>query len=173
MTSGAQFCTLLKEFMKLNVKDITYTNTADSLLAVERKEVDGTAGTYTTLLPLIERGILRPLVRGRNSDAAIEKLPVDEDLTSDKTGKKIMAMRSATEQVGRPYVATPGTPADVMKVLRDAFAKVAKDPQLQEDSKKIMMPMEYLPAEDCLKVINYLLDQPEDVVKEFNKYIKF
>ncbi len=173
MTSGAQFCVLLKEFLKLNVKDITYTNTADSLLAVERKEVDGTAGTYSTLWPLIERGVLRPLIRGRNSDAGIENLPVDEDLTADKAGKKIMAMRSATEQVGRPYVATPGTPAEVMKTLREGFAKVVKDPQLQEGAKKMMMPMEYLTAEECLKVMNYLLDQPPEVVKEFNKYIRF
>ena len=173
MTSGAQFCMLLKEFLKLNVQDITYTNTADSLLAVERKEVDGTSGTYSTLRPLIERGMLRPLLRGRNADAGIENLPIDEELTTDKTGKMIMAMRSATEQVGRPYVTTPGTPPQVMKILRDAFAKVAKDPQLQEDARKSMMPIEYLPAEECLKVVNYLLNQPDEIVKEFNKYIKF
>jgi tripartite-type tricarboxylate transporter receptor subunit TctC len=173
MTSGAQFCMLLKEFLKLNVQDITYTNTADSLLAVERKEVDGTSGTYSTLRPLIERGVLRPLLRGRNAEAGIENLPIDEELTADKTGKKIMAMRSATEQVGRPYVAAPGTPPEVMKILRDAFANVAKDPQLQADARKSMMPVEYLSAEECLKVINYLLNQPGDVVKEFNKYIKF
>jgi hypothetical protein len=53
------------------------------------------------------------------------------------------------------------------------FANVAKDPQLQADARKSMMPVEYLSAEECLKVINYLLNQPGDVVKEFNKYIKF
>jgi tripartite-type tricarboxylate transporter receptor subunit TctC len=60
-----------------------------------------------------------------------------------------------------------------MKTLRDAFDKAAKDPEVKEDSKKMMMVLEYIPAEETLKVLNYLLSQPEDMVKEFGKYIKF
>jgi hypothetical protein len=37
----------------------------------------------------------------------------------------------------------------------------------------MMMVLEYIPAEETLKVLNYLLSQPEDMVKEFGKYIKF
>ncbi len=173
MTSPSQFCILLKEFVKLNVELITYTNMADALLAVERKEVDGTASTASSLRPLIERGVLRPVLRGRNSAPEIEHLPVDEDLTADDTGKKIMAMRSATDKVGRPYVAPPGTPQELLAILRNAFAKVAKDPQLQADAKKNMLPVEYLSAEESLKSINYVLNQPDDIVREFKKYIKY
>lgn len=173
MTSGSHFITLIKEFIKINIQDITYTNMADALLAIERKEVDGTAIIYSSLKPLIERGVLRPLLRGRNFDPEIKNLPVDEDLAIDKTGKKIMAMRSASDKVGRPYVAPPGTPKEAMNILRHAFDKVAQDPQLQADAKKNMMPIEYLSADDSLKSINYLLNQPEDVVNEFKKYISY
>ena len=65
-----------------------------------------------------------------------------------------MAMRSASDKVGKPYIAPPGTPKEVMNILRNAFAKVAKDQQLQEDAKKNMMPVEYLSAEESLKEIN-------------------
>jgi len=75
--------------------------------------------------------------------------------------------------IGRPYVVTPGTPPDVMKILRDAFADVAKDPELKEDSKKQRMEVRYVPPEECLKGLNDLLNQPDDVVKVFGKYIKF
>lgn len=173
MTSGAQFTTLIKEYIKLNIQDITYTNMADALLAVERKEVDGNASTYSSLAPLIARGVLRPLLRGRSYEPEIKNLPVDEDMTTDPTGKKIMAMRSATDIVGRPYVAPPGTPKEAMDILRSAFAKVAKDPQLQAEAKKNLMPVAYLSAEECLKSVNYLLGQPEDIVREFKKYIKY
>jgi tripartite-type tricarboxylate transporter receptor subunit TctC len=173
MTSSSQFTALIKEYLKINLQDITYTNMADALLSIERKEVDGTGSTYSSLAPLIERGALRPLLRGRNYEPAIKHLPVDEDLTTDKIGKKIMAMRSASDKVGKPYVAPPGTPKEIINILRDAFAKVAKDPQLQADAKKNLMPVEYLSAEESLKAINYLLDQPEDVVNEFKKYIKY
>jgi len=38
-----------------------------------------------------------------------------------------MAMRSSADGIGRPYVAAPNTPANIMAILRDAFAKVLKD----------------------------------------------
>jgi tripartite-type tricarboxylate transporter receptor subunit TctC len=70
-------------------------------------------------------------------------------------------------------VAPPKTPEDVMTILRDAFAKVAQDQELKEDSKKLMMSIEYTPADECLKALNYVFNQPEDVVKEMSKYLKF
>ncbi len=84
-----------------------------------------------------------------------------------------MAMYSAADLIGRPYVAPPGTPAEAMKILRNAFAKVAKDPDLLADAKKNMMDVKYIPPEEILKVINNVLNQPEDIKKEFAKYVKF
>jgi len=172
-TSDTQFAILLKEFTGLNLKLIIYPSSADGMLAIERKEVDGRAGSYSSLIPYIERGLVRPLVRGRVSDSGIENLPINEDLTTDRKGKTIMAMLSAADQIGRPFVAPPRTPTDVMNILRDAFAKVAKDPELRGEAKKVKMGVEYISADDCQKVLDYLLNQPEDIVKEFGKYIKF
>jgi len=84
-----------------------------------------------------------------------------------------MAMRSSADGIGRPYVAAPNTPANIMAILRDAFAKVLKDPELKEDAKKNMMEVQFVPPEECLKLVNYVLDQPPDIVKEASKYIKF
>jgi tripartite-type tricarboxylate transporter receptor subunit TctC len=163
----------LQEFLGLKLKIVIYPSGTAVLLAVERKEVDSYAAFYNSLRPSIERGLVRPVIRGRVSAPGIENLPVDEDLTADHKAKTIMAMRSATDKVGRPYVAPPNTPPDIMKTLRDAFDKAAKDPEVKEDSNKLRMVVEYIPAEETLKVLNYLLHQPEDMVKEFGKYIKF
>jgi hypothetical protein len=113
------------------------------------------------------------LIRGRVSEPGIENLPVDEDLAIDRKAKTIMAMRSAPERIGRPYVAPPGIPTDIMNILRDGFAKVCEDSELKEEAKKAMMTVEYLPADECVKVLNYVFNQPEDIIKEFSKYIKF
>jgi len=172
-TQTHQFPVLLQEFLGLKLKIVIYPSGSAVLLAVERKEVDSYAAFYNSLRPSIERGLVRPVIRGRVSAPGIENLPVDEDLTADNKAKTIMAMRSATDQVGRPYVAPPNTPADIMKTLRDAFDKAAKDPEVKEDSKKLMMVVEYIPTEETFRVLNYLLNQPEDMVKEFGKYIKF
>lgn len=82
-------------------------------------------------------------------------------------------MFSGIELIGRPYVTSPGTPSKVLKILRDAFGTVAKDPELKEDIKKQGMGVQYVSAEECFKVLNNLMNQPDDIVKEFGKYIKF
>ena len=168
-----QFINLLKDYLGLNVKIVIYPSSAEVILGIESKEVEGRAGSYSSIKPYTASGLVRPLIRGRASEPEIENLPVAENLTTDPKGKIFMALLSGPDRVGRPYVAPPGTPTEVMNILRDAFARVAKDPELQEDAKKVKMRVEYLPADECLKTISYVLDQPVDIIKEFNKYIKF
>ncbi|MCG6534330.1 MAG: hypothetical protein L7F78_06485 [Syntrophales bacterium LBB04] len=172
-TSDYQFTLLLKEFLGFNFNMVIYPSSNECMLAVERKEADGRSGSYTSMKPFIERGLVRPLIRGRVPDEGIEKLPINEDLTTDKKAKTIMAMYSAADLIGRPYVAPPGTPVEVMKVLRDAFAKVVKDPGLLADARKNMMEVKFTPAEEILQVINNIISQPEDIKKDFSKYVTF
>ncbi len=172
-TSGHQFPILLKEFVGLNLKLVVYPSGSDSRLAIERKEADGRAGSYSSEKRYVDRGVFLPLIRGRVSLPEIDRLPVNEDLTTDKKGKTIMAMLASVDGIARPFMAPPGTPGNVMNILRDAFSKVTGDPDLREDAKKLMMTIEYTPADECLKVLNYLLNQPEDILKEFGKYITF
>ncbi len=164
------YATLLKEIFGMNIKMINYPAQTEGLLAISRKEVDGKAGSYSSLKPHIERGLIRPVIRGRVSEAGMGHLPVDEEIAPDKMGKTIFAMRSAGDQMGRPYMAPPGTPAQALNILRNAFARAAKDPELVTEAKKSMMEIEFVPAGDCVKVLDYLFGQPENIVREFSKY---
>jgi tripartite-type tricarboxylate transporter receptor subunit TctC len=60
-----------------------------------------------------------------------------------------------------------------MSLLSDAFAKLVKDPEAKEDAKKAMMELEFVPPDECRRLVNYVLNQPDDIVKEFSKYVKF
>lgn len=128
---------------------------------------------YSSLKPYIERGLVRPIARSREPGTEVNNLPVNEDLTTSNVGKTIMAMMAATDHIGRPFAAPPKTPANIVVILREAFAKVAQDPELQANAKKIMMPVNYIPADDALKVMKYVLGQPDNIVNEFGKYVKF
>jgi tripartite-type tricarboxylate transporter receptor subunit TctC len=151
---------LLKEYLGLPMKMINYPSGADVQLAIERKELDGMSRSYSSLKLLIDRGILCPLVRCSVALPENEKLPVDESLAPNNTAKTVMSMRSAPDRVGRPYVAPPKTPPEAMKILRDAFAKVEKDPELLQDAAKMMEDVKYVPPEEVLRVLNGLLSQP-------------
>lgn len=171
--SNAQFPILLNAFLGINLKLITYPSTNEVMLAVERREVDGRGATYSTIRPDIERGVVRPFIRGRVTEPELKYLPADEDLTTDPKGKMMLAIRSSTDRVGRPYIAPPKTPPEIMKILRDAFANLANDQELKEESKRVMMPVQYVPADECLKTYNFVFNQPSDIINELSKHIKF
>jgi tripartite-type tricarboxylate transporter receptor subunit TctC len=172
-TMTHQFPTLLQEFAGMNFKMVTYPSGTEGLLAVERKEADGHASTLTALAPYIKRGLVRPLIRGRISAPGIENLPIDEDLSTDKRGKTLMALRTAADQIARPYVAPPKTPADRMKILRSAFAQALSDPGFLDETHKYGMLPDYVTAEESMKILGFIFNQPEDVVRDFGKFIKF
>lgn len=172
--STYDFPLLLKELLGVNLKIVSgYSSSADIMLAIERKEVDGRSGSYSSMRDFIDRDLVRPLVRGRAVEPGIEQLPMDESLTTNPRVKSIMALRSAPEIVGRPYVMTPGTPDAIVRMMRDAFDKALRDPELIAEAKKSRMDLEFMPGDVALKIVKEVLSQPKDVVDEFSKYVKF
>jgi tripartite-type tricarboxylate transporter receptor subunit TctC len=168
------FPLLLKEFLGLNFKIVSgYSSSADIMLAIERKEADARAGSYTSIRPFIDRKLVKPLLRARAEEPGVEKLPVDEDLAPNPRAKAIMALRSAPEIVGRPYVMHPNTSAEHLKIMREAFAKAIEDKELVAEATKAKMELNYVGADVAVKVMKEMLAQPKDVVEEFSKYIKF
>jgi tripartite-type tricarboxylate transporter receptor subunit TctC len=170
-TPGTQWTWMLIDYLGLNGKVVDYPGTAASVLALERKEADAAVFSFDSARLLVERGLIRPLVRTRISRGA-ENLPNCEDLTDNKTGKLVMAVHGSMGEASKPWAASPGTPDALMNILRDGFKKALRSPELQADAKKRTMDLEYVAAEDCLKAVNFVLTQPADVVKEFRKYVK-
>ena len=168
------FPLLLKDLLGVNLKIVSgYSSSADIMLAVERKEVDGRAGSFTSLRPFIERNLVRPVIRARSTEPGLEKLPVDESFAPNPRAKAIMALRSAPELIARPYVLPPKTPDAIVAVMRDAFAKTIQDPELIAEGKKTKIELEFTPGDQAVKILGEVLDQPKDLVAEFTKYIKF
>jgi len=168
------FPLLLKDMLGVKFKIVSgYSSSADIMLAVERKEVDGRAGSYSSIQPFIDRKLVRPLIRARSTDQRLQQLPLDESLAPNPRAKAIMALRSAPEQIARPYVLPPGTPADIVKAMRDAFAATISDPATQAEAKKTQQDLEYTSGEEAQKILKEVLSQPKDIIAEFSKYIKF
>ncbi len=172
-TTGHQFPILLNEFAGMNFKLVVYPSGADSNLALERKEVDGRAASYSSVKRYVDRGLLRPLIRGRASLPEIENLVLNESLTTDPKGKTIMGMLSSVDMVARPFLVPPGVPGEVMAILREAFAKVTEDPEMKAEAKNLSIDLRFVSAEESLKVLDYLFNQPDSIVKEFAKFVTY
>lgn len=168
------FPLLLKDLVGLNFKIVSgYSSSSDIMLAVERKEADGRAGSLTSLRTFIDRGLVHPVIRARSSQPGLENLPVDENFAPNPRAKAIMALRSAPEQIARPYVMPPATPAAILQAVRKAFADAIKDPALQAEEKKAKMDLDFTDGDEAVKILREVLNQPKDIVDEFSKYVKF
>jgi tripartite-type tricarboxylate transporter receptor subunit TctC len=173
-SNAHDFPLLLKEFAGAKFKLVSgYPANADILLAIERKEVDVWAAFASTVRPAVDRGAVRPLVRSRVPSPGFAQLPVDEDLASDPVGKAIMGIRAIPQAIGRAFAAPPGTPADRLTILREAFAKALRDPELRAEGDKAQIEFQHIPPEEVAKGFNTLLQQRPEVLKEMEKYIKF
>lgn len=172
-SNAHDFPLLLKEFAGAKIKLVSgYPANSDILLALERKEVDSWSAFSTTIKTGMDRGVVRPLVRGRVASPGFEHLPVDEELATSPLGKGIMGIKAAPSAIGRAFAVAPGVPADRLAILREAFAKVLQDPEFQAEAKKAKIDMHHISADQVLKDFNALLNQTPEVLKEMGKYIK-
>jgi hypothetical protein len=57
--------------------------------------------------------------------------------------------------------------------LREALAKVLKDPEIEADGRKAQIDFLHIPGDEVLKGISAILQQPPEVQQEMVKYIKF
>jgi tripartite-type tricarboxylate transporter receptor subunit TctC len=172
-SNAHDFPLLLKEFAGLKLKLVSgYPSNSDVLLAIERKEVDSWSALATTIKLGAERGAVRPLVPGRVALAGFENLPIDEDLATSALGKSLMGIKSIPGAIGRAFAVAPGTPADRVAILRDAFAKAIKDPELIAEAQKAKIEMQFISAEQVLKDFNAMMNQTPETLKEMGKYIK-
>jgi tripartite-type tricarboxylate transporter receptor subunit TctC len=172
--SNYDFPILLRELLGVKLKIVSgYTSSADIMLAIERGEVDGRAGSYASLRPFIHRGLVHPLIRGRATELGIEALPVDEDLAPTPDARRIMALRSAPDVIGRAYVMPPGTPVELVRTMREAFARAIRDPELKDEAAQAQTELEHVPGEEALRIVQEILAQPKEIVQEFLKHVTF
>jgi tripartite-type tricarboxylate transporter receptor subunit TctC len=172
-SNAHDFPLLLKEFAGAKLKLVPgYPANSDVLLAVERKEVDAWSALATTIKLAADRGAVRPLVRGRTALPGYEKLPVDEELATSPLGKSLMSIKGLPLAIGRAFGVHPNTPKDRLAMLRDAFAKAIKDPELLVEAKRARIDFNYISHEQVTRDFNALFNQSPETLKEMGKYIK-
>lgn len=163
---------LLKDFAGAKLRLLPgYAANGDIRLALERKEVDGWAALAGGVRRAVEQGVVRPLVRGRAPIAGFEDLPVDEDLATTPVGRSLLLIRGAPLSIGKPYAVRPGTPADRIAILRDAFAKVVNDPNFLAEAAAAQIDMQNIGAEEVTKDFTAMMNPTPEALELMGKYL--
>jgi tripartite-type tricarboxylate transporter receptor subunit TctC len=68
-------------------------------------------------------------------------------------------------------VATPGLPADRLRVLREAYSKALKDPDLLAEAKKGRMDVDATSGEDLYDIIKEVMNSSPEVIEGVKKLL--
>jgi tripartite-type tricarboxylate transporter receptor subunit TctC len=167
--SGMQVTAWAIEYLNWNAKWVAgYRGTPDLMLALERGEIDMTA---TANFPEVDR-----MLREGKFDVAIQsgtlsggkitsrpevaKVPVFASVMQGKISDPIaqqafdywLAINTMDKWLGM----LSGTAPEVVKVYRDAFAKIANDPEFLQQGKKISEDLAPMSVEDVEKLVKTL-----------------
>jgi tripartite-type tricarboxylate transporter receptor subunit TctC len=77
----------------------------------------------------------------------------------------------ASGDFGRPILATPGIPPDRVKLLREAFSKALKDPELLDEAKKKRLEIDPLTGEEIEALAKEVLATDREVIGRMEKLL--
>ena len=144
-----------------------YPGSADKRLAIERGELDGDCGSWTSLPEewLKEKKItlLVRFSRTRLPDMP-ESMSYVADLLTDAKKKETFNLLTAGALIGRPFIAPRATPPDRLAALRKAFDATVKDPEFLADAEKQRMTVLPMTGPEVEVAIKKLYQTPPDVV---------
>jgi len=111
----------------------------------------------------------------RTRDPRLPETPTIWEIMNEY--KTPQVSRSVAETVlsandfGRAMIAPPGTRAELVKILRAAYAQALKDPELLAEAKKSNMDIDYTPGEQLQKLAREVMDQRPEVVEKVKKIL--
>jgi tripartite-type tricarboxylate transporter receptor subunit TctC len=167
-TAGNADTAMLQNLFGVKLKQVQgYAGSADKRLAVERGEIDGDCGGWTSVPEdwLRERKInvllrLSPtLVPGMDSS-----VPFGGDLVKDDGERRIYDFLTAPERLGRLFMMSEKVPADRVAILRRAFDQMVADPAFRADAQRIKLLVTPMNGDEVARRITDLYATPADIV---------
>jgi tripartite-type tricarboxylate transporter receptor subunit TctC len=172
---------ILEETIGAQIQHVTgYPGSSEIAIAVERGEVVCMGLTISTyygrepFLTWLKTKFVRFLAQsGRQRDPRVADAPTIYELMDEfKTPQTKRRVAEAMLQGGewaRPLMAPPGTPADRVAMLRAAYEKVTKDPELMAEAKKLRIDVTLQTGEKLQGIAKEVMVQPPEVVAQIKK----
>ncbi len=140
-------------------------------MAVEGGEAEGICGlSWSTMKASrprwIKDNLLNVIVQmGLTKLRDLPDVPSALDLVGDAESKQVMELILIRQEAGRPFAAPPGTPADRVAALRQAFEETLADPGFVAEADKIQLEIEPMTGEAIEKMLAKAYAAPKGVVE--------
>jgi tripartite-type tricarboxylate transporter receptor subunit TctC len=164
------------------IRVLGYPGGSEVDLAMERGEVVCRATRITVHFsrePFVtwdKKGFDRHLVQaGKKRDPRLTDVPTIYELMdrykTPEAGRRLAQVILSGDELGRPMIAPPGVPADRIKILREAYNKALKDPELIAEVTKSRLDMEPSTGEEIEAIVKEIMDQPPEIVPLVKKIL--
>ena len=140
-------------------------------MAVEGGEAEGICGlSWSTMKASrprwVDEHLLNVLVQlGLTKIRDLPDVPSALDLVSDPQNKAVMELILMRQEAGRPFAAPPGTPADRVAALRQAFQETLRDPQFVAEAEKMQLEIDPISGEAIARLLQKAYAAPKRVVQ--------
>jgi tripartite-type tricarboxylate transporter receptor subunit TctC len=152
-----------------------YKGTTDTVLAMERGEVQGACASYGQFRiyeQLIRDGKLLYLLRAEEMPIPeIPDVPSIFDYAKTSEQRQLMQFIFSSTEFGRPYVLPPDVPKDRVETLRKAFAETLQDPALIAEATRMKMDMTYRQPDRLEQLVASLYSTPPAMIETVKKLV--
>jgi tripartite-type tricarboxylate transporter receptor subunit TctC len=158
----------LREVFHAPVKQVIgFPGSAEQRLAIERGELDGDCGAYSSVPPeWIKQGLAHIFVRfssDRPPEIPASAAYIGDFATSDAQ-LRLLALIRGGDELGRTFIMSRSAPADRVAAVRKAFGETVADPAFLAEMAKLELPVRPLSGEDADGIVNSLMGTPENVL---------
>lgn len=175
---------ILLETLGAKFQDVRgYPGGVEIDLALERGEIHCRGTGVTThfarepYFTWHKTGFDRHIVQtGNKKDPRLPDAPTLVELMDKKKtpafSRSVARVMLIAATLGRPMIATPGTPADRVKILREAYLKAFQEPEVAEEAKKRRLDLETLTGAEVEKEMREVMNQPKEVIDRVRQLSK-
>ena len=176
-TSLSDVPKLLKAALNLSLEMVEgYKGGAKARLAVESGEVDGLCASWqatkVTWRSQMESGKIHVVLQATlKSHPELKKVPLAINYAKTDEAKTLLRVADNVHVYQFPYSVAPGTPADRLQVLQQAFVKTLRDPELIAEAKKADLEVAPIDGPTTAKTFASLYDLPPPLIAKLKELL--
>jgi hypothetical protein len=155
-----------------------YPGTAESNLAMERREVDGNAGitwasVKATQAQVLRDSRLRILVQyGLAKHKELPNVPWIYDYVRTDADRAALNLVFATQEFGRPYLVAEGVPDAAIGILRGAFDAVMSSAEFRTDAARRGLDLDPTTGAEIQRMVDDIGRTSPAVVERVRKLLE-
>jgi tripartite-type tricarboxylate transporter receptor subunit TctC len=158
----------LREVFHAPIKQILgFPGSAEQRLAIERGELDGDCGSYSSIpIEWIRDGSAHPFVRftEQRPPEIPESVAYIGTFAKTDEQRQILDVLDASDEVGRPFIMSKQVPPDRVAILRKAFDDTMQDKEFLADMEKQQLPVNPISGEEAETIVAKMMNAPPAVV---------